>query len=379
MAESRTLLVPATRIHQKGVDFYLARVAARDLAPLVEFVQRGSRDKAGGKGPRGVADRVWDALQQVPFDTGSYQREIRATKLQSLVGFFRKIENELPLIPTPIVLAAKEALDVDTRPDGSAVLHVPLTPGFFGIIDGQHRMLALKIYLDEHPESGLDVPVVIFTGLPLAHMVELFAVINSTQTRVPRSHIYDLTLERPQRLIDAPDLVDAYRVVRFLNTDEASPLQGKIRMTGTGRGGWVPQAPLIDVLMDLFQDRRTRFHVWLDTPEKKGRFFRNYFEAIRRTMPGPWRQEKKYRLKDAHALRAFLRVSRLVLDRLRESAASDRTPTADDIASLIHPWADLEVTFLHTPEDSPYYKTYFAAGSRQASRLIQNRLAEALG
>jgi hypothetical protein len=203
-------------------------------------------------------------------------------------------------------------------------------------------------------------------------MVELFAVINSTQTRVPRSHIYDLTMERPAQFRE-PGLADAYRVVKFLNTDEASPLKGKVRMTGSGSGGWVAQAPLVDELVSLFENQRTRYHTWLDTPEKKGRFFRNYFEAVQRSLPGAWRYDKKYALKTAAALRGFLRTTRDVLERAREGGA-ERVPPADQLSAMLSRWSELEPTFRR----EEFYKTYFGSGPRRAVDMIHKRLAAAL-
>jgi len=365
-----TIPVSALEIHQAGSSFYLARFAAHEVVRLVSFVQRGP---AGQKRTRGrkLADHVWSALQRVPFEEKSYQREIKAAKIQDIVDYYEKIEQELPLIPTPILLAAKEPIAVQPgRP--LVTLQIPQEAGAFGIIDGQHRMLALQIYVERHPETTFDVPVAIFSGDSVAHMVELFAVINSTQTRVPRSHIYDLTLERPAHLQE-PGLADAYRVVRSLHEHEASPLRRKIRMTGTGRGGWVAQAPLVDELIALFEDRRTRFHTWLDTAEKKATFFRNYFAAVKGALPGPWRYDRKYALKTSHVLRALLRASRDVLERERE-AGGERVPTADALSARVAGWAALEPTL----RKEEFYKTYFGSGPRRAVDMIHQRLVAAL-
>jgi DGQHR domain-containing protein len=230
----------------------------------------------------------------------------------------------------------------------------------------------LKVFIEEHPDHTFDVPVVIFNDDSIAHMVELFATINSTQTRVPRSHIYDLTLERPTKFSE-PGMADAYRVVKFLNGDDASPLKGKVRMTGAGSGGWIASAPLVDELINLFEDQRTRYHTWLDTAEKKGRFFRNYFEALQRTWPGPWRYDKKYALKTSVALRGLLRATKDVLEKMRLEGA-ERVPTADQIAELVKPWEMLEPTFRR----EEFYKTYFGSGPRRAIEMIYGRLKASL-
>src|SRR5438552_16697567 len=146
-----TIPVSALEIHQAGTSFYLARFSARDVVSLVSFVQRGKATERRTRS-RDLVDHVWDALQQVPFEERSYQREIKARKIQDVIGYYEKIEEELPLIPTPILLAAKEPLKVQPgRP--LVTLQIPQEAGAFGIIDGQHRMLALKLYVERHPTT----------------------------------------------------------------------------------------------------------------------------------------------------------------------------------------------------------------------------------
>src|SRR5882672_10416972 len=62
-----TFPVSALEIHQAGTSFYIARFSAKDAVRLVSFVQRGP---AGQKRARSrvLADHVWSALQQVPFE-----------------------------------------------------------------------------------------------------------------------------------------------------------------------------------------------------------------------------------------------------------------------------------------------------------------------
>src|SRR5438132_1410426 len=97
-----TIPVSALEIHQAGTSFYLARFSARDVVKLVAFVQRGPAERKRTR-PREMQDHVWAALQNVPFAEKSYQREIRASKIQQIKHYYEKIEDELPLIPTPIL------------------------------------------------------------------------------------------------------------------------------------------------------------------------------------------------------------------------------------------------------------------------------------
>ena len=86
-----TFPVSAIEIHQAGTSFYIARFSAHDAVRLVSFVQRGPVETKRARS-RVLADHVWSALQQVPFEEKSYQREIKAAKIQEIVGYYEKIE-----------------------------------------------------------------------------------------------------------------------------------------------------------------------------------------------------------------------------------------------------------------------------------------------
>ncbi|HVY60005.1 MAG TPA: hypothetical protein VHF22_00055, partial [Planctomycetota bacterium] len=70
-----TFPVSALEIHQAGTSFYIARFSAQDAVRLVSFVQRGATGTKKARS-RVLADHVWSALQMVPFEETSYQREI---------------------------------------------------------------------------------------------------------------------------------------------------------------------------------------------------------------------------------------------------------------------------------------------------------------
>jgi len=64
----------------------------------------------------------------------------------------------------------------------------------FLIIDGQHRLAALRFYLEERPDDAktINVPCVIFDGRSEDFATEMFVIINSTPTRINKSHLVDL-------------------------------------------------------------------------------------------------------------------------------------------------------------------------------------------
>jgi DGQHR domain-containing protein len=119
--------------------------------------------------------------------------------------------------------------------------------GKYLIIDGQHRLAALHFYRSRHPEDAatMHVPCMIFDGKSEDFATEMFVIINSTPTRINKSHLVDL-YERVSWA--APDKKLAARVVEKLYAEGDSPLRYKINRLG-GRSKqekWILQAELFN-------------------------------------------------------------------------------------------------------------------------------------
>jgi hypothetical protein len=122
--------------------------------------------------------------------------------------------------------------------------------------------------------------------------------------------------------------------VRALNDREDSPLSGEIKLLGVGRGR-VAQAPLAQELKKLFSAdvfgprRSSDFH------DEAQKFFVNYFKQIALVFGGAW-AGRKYSIKSATALRAFVRVAPDVIRRLDQEHADRGDFRA--IGRVIAPW-----------------------------------------
>src|SRR5581483_3944038 len=117
------------------------------------------------------------------------------------------------------------------------------------IIDGQHRLAALKFYLKHKRDEAktINVPCVIFDGRSEDFATEMFVIINSTPTRINKSHLVDL-YERVSWA--APDKKFAARIVEHLYSESDSPLRYRInRLGGRSRQEkWILQAELFNEL-----------------------------------------------------------------------------------------------------------------------------------
>jgi DGQHR domain-containing protein len=314
--------VAAHRIKQYGVEFYQASFPAREIDRLVKFEVLGYGGvPEPGPPKRPARTRVnWEVLEsRIGESSEAYQRPVIRRKIEELVAYFTDCREagKLPAIAGAVIMTADKRLTF--KPVGQhgslGTLEIPEEPGVLRVLDGQHRLLALHALAVDGTLAGLDVPAVVFDSLDAQQIVELFVTINAKHTRLNPSHLVSLA---GRKLYPDENQALAHDIIRALNVDETSPLQGEIKMLGIGRGR-VAQAPLAEEIVDL-----------IETVEKMGgrgrakelrdsgrRFFLNYIKAIAQTFPNAW-AGRKYSIKTGTALRAFVRVAPDVMARARE-------------------------------------------------------------
>ena len=329
-------------MEQFGVQFYQASLTARDVDKLVRFevLSYGDKGQQPVRGTRGkVKSKVnWELLERrIAANEKSYQRQIIRKKIDELVQYYEQCREarNLPSIPGAVIISSDEALKFEPLGDtwsNLGVLKVPEREGILRAIDGQHRLLALHSDLEQFGHDVFSVPAVIFDKLPEDHVVQMFVTINAKHTRLNPSHLVSLA---GRQLYSDPNLAAAHDVVRALNDREDSPLAGQIKLLGVGVGR-VAQAPLAQELKKLFESdvfggpRKSE-----DFREDSRRFFVNYFKQIATLFTASW-AGRKYSIKTAPALRAFIRVAPDVVRRLDQEHA-DRTDFRA-IGRVIAPW-----------------------------------------
>ena len=238
--------VAAHRIKQYGVEFYQASFSAREIDQLVRFEVLGYSGVPETKSARRAArTRVnWEVLEsRIGESSDAYQRPVIRRKIEELVAYFRDCREagKLPAIPGAVIITADKRLGfraVPHHPD-LGFLEIPEEPGVLRVLDGQHRLLALHALAAEGDLRGLDVPAVLFDTLDAQQIVELFVTINAKHTRLNPSHLVSLA---GRKLYPDETQALAHDIIRALNEDETSPLQGEIKMLGIGRGPGGPGA-----------------------------------------------------------------------------------------------------------------------------------------
>jgi DGQHR domain-containing protein len=334
--------VAAIRMQQFGVQFYQASLTANDIDKLVRFEvlnygesgqgMRGSRSKPGAT-PSKVN---WDLLERrIASSDKAYQRQIIRRKIDELVQYYEQCRQarDLPSIPGAVIISCDEKLTfVASDADGRVgVLKVPEREGILRAIDGQHRLLALHADIERFQGEDFTVPAIIFDRLPEDHVVQMFVTINAKHTRLNASHLVSLS---GRQLYRDDALATAHDVVRALNDREDSPLHGEIKLLGVGRGR-VAQAPLAQELKRLFADELFNGRKSDDPHEEAKKFFVNYFKQIAMVFGAAW-NGRKYSIRSAAALRAFIRVAPDVIRRLDQEHAERSDFRA--IGRVISPW-----------------------------------------
>jgi len=332
--------VAALRMQQFGVQFYQASLTAKDIDKLVRFEVLSYGDQGGASGVRGNARQSkvrWDFLERrIASSDKAYQRQIIRKKIDELVGYYEQCRQarDLPSIPGAVIISCDEALKFEAMPGEPSlgILKVPEREGILRAIDGQHRLLALHAGIEQFGGEAFTVPAIIFDRLPEDHVVQMFVTINAKHTRLNPSHLVALS---GRQLYRDENLAASHDVVRALSEREDSPLFGEIKLLGVGHGR-VAQAPLAQELKKLFATDAFGGGKKADEfREEATRFFVNYFKQVAVVFGAAW-NGRKYSIKSASALRAFIRVAPDIVKHLDQQHADRADFRA--IGRIIAPW-----------------------------------------
>lgn len=373
--------VPAMRLHQFGVVLYQATLGARDVERLVRFeVLAYDAGVTGTAGPkvrkRAAASRVnWELLEKrIATSSDAYQRPVIRKKIAELVEYFAQCSDTggLPAVPGAVLLVADRPLEFTPMASNKVLgmLQIPTEGSVLRALDGQHRLLALHQLIAAGKGENIQVPAVVFDRLSADQVVELFVTINAKHTKLNPSHLISLA---GRRLYPDVELAASHDIIRALNERADSPLHGEIRLFGVGRGR-VAQAPLAEELKQIFTSLDTfggrqsaRFR------DEAPRFFLTYFKQIAQAFPRAW-AGRKYSIKTATALRAFLKVVPDVLAAVR--AARGDVLSAHDIGRAIARWGELIGDSRFETEGE--WREKLAGGTRGTVDLLVRELRSAL-
>ncbi len=240
----------ATRIRQKDGIFYLVSYPAKEILNKVRFISRyyGEDEQIT---PLSIPqnDEIAQFISRIERTDAAFQRQLSRAKVRSLKNFYEMAVSAAADPGHGAAVHRATSSDSARSKAMDNIGHLQEPRSKYLIIDGQHRLAALRFYLKEHPDEAksIDVPCVIFDGRSEDFATEMFVIINSTPTRINKSHLVDLY----ERVSWAdPDRRFAARIVDSLYSEGDSPLRYRINRLGgrSQKDKWILQAELFNEL-----------------------------------------------------------------------------------------------------------------------------------
>lgn len=274
------MILPYIEINQPIGTFYLTKMKASDLIAKTD-----------------VNHRI-DTLSGI-------QRELSERRANEISRF---CDDPDAVFPTAIIVSVYDPsifLSVDDR-----YFEIPDTVEKIGeVIDGQHRRAGI---MKNASFSEYDLPVVLLFDLDPEDKAYVFSIINSKQTQVNSSLLFDLfefsSLRTPQKFV--------HELARSFNDTPASPLYGRVKMLGKKtkdqEDAVLSQGSFATLIIDLISKDPSADELQLkrgetlsDDPSRPlRRYFLdgkdeiihkiliNYFTALKEVFPEEWNNPK---------------------------------------------------------------------------------------
>src|SRR5450432_3607850 len=362
----------ATQIRQKDSVFYFAAYPTEDLLEKVRFISRfyAEGDKIAAEEIE-EGDDVGRFIARIEQTDKAFQRQLSKPKVAAIRNFYETAQSQPP-IPGTVLLFTAERLDFDPVRGFENVGNLEQPKSKYLIIDGQHRLAALQFYRQKYPADAatLHVPCIIFDGKSEDFATEMFVIINSTPTRINKSHLVDL-YERVSWA--APDKKFAARVVEKLYAEGDSPLRYKINRLG-GRSKqekWILQAELFNELHRWAASEWRKLGKKQNLPREAEKYYevvRDFLRAAEKAWGEAW-GHASYMVTRPVTLKAMLRVC-------ADLAAEDAEPKDERVkrwARRLAPWSDLSRSF----KAEGFYERFPAKGQVERVGRIYKELGRA--
>ena len=363
----------ATQIRQKDSVFYFCAYPAEDLLDKARFIHRFYAEGAPSLAGDEVAadDEVGQFIQRIESTDAAFQRELSRGKVTAIKNFYETAVSQPP-IPGTVLLFTDERLKFDPVKPFTNVGNLQEPRGKYLIIDGQHRLAALHFFMQHRPDDAktIHVPCVIFDGKSEDFATEMFVIINSTPTRINKSHLIDLY----EKVSWAePDKKFAARVVDHLYREGDSPLRYKINRLG-GRSKqekWILQAELFNELHRWASSEWRKLGKKQNLPREAEKYYeivRDFLRAAEKAWGEAW-GHASYMVTRPVTLKAMLRVC-------ADLAAEDAEPKDERVkrwARRLAPWGDLARSF----KSEGFYERFPAKGQVERVGRIYKELGRA--
>jgi DGQHR domain-containing protein len=365
----------ATQILQKDARFYFVAYPSEDLLKQVRFISRFYDEEGATIRPDEVEaeDDVAQFIARIERSEKAFQRTLSRAKVRAIRNFYETAITQPP-IPGTVLLFTPQKLRFDPLSDGNNVGRLQQPEEKFLIIDGQHRLAALNFYERTHPDEAknIHVPCVIFDGRSEDFATEMFVIINSTPTRINKSHLVDL-YERVSWA--APDRRFAARIVEMLYSEGDSPLRYRINRLG-GRSKqekWILQAELFNEIHRWARQAWSKIEAEGADARVAARYYgmaRDFLRAAAQVWGDAWGNDS-YMVTKPVTLKAMMRVC-------ADLSAQDRDPEdgrIDRWRERLAPWTEQVRAF----RSDGFYERFPAKGQIERVTRIHRELGRHAG
>jgi len=379
------LTLPALKVQQFAHEFYLLNLAAGDVERLVRFEVLGSSGVQGKPSRRKKGSLVnWQEIEErVQVSEEAYQRPILRKKIDELAQYYLQCRDDgaVPAVPGAVLLTSEEPVEFVSEGSNPfiGVVKIADDDEALRVLDGQHRLLALAALLrsaelaatERASAQMLQVPAVLFSGLPPPAVIEMFVTINSKHTRLNSSLLFSL---KGRQLYADPLDAAVHDVVRRLNDDDSSPLEDQIKMLGVGPGR-IAQSGLAQELRRVLVNLEESFGQapWFaGLMEHLPAFYLEYFKEVARVFDDAWKS-RDHSIRSLIALRAFLLASQAVVPRVLSVGGDPRVT----LRKVLAPWgARIGSSRFET---AGLWRERAGGGGKETTRRLARELTDALG
>lgn len=287
---------PCIHVKQPIGEFFLTVLPAQVVARRVEILRRTTSIE----------------------DKEKVQRSLSDTRVSEIA---RYVGDPDATFPTPIIIAAtSERVQIKdshiTFPDEGPIGEV---------IDGQHRIEGMRRSMDMLKE--FELPIVVMMDLSSEEKAYVFSIINSKQTPVSKSLIYDLFGLSDQRTA----IKTCHEIARAMNADPSGPFYKGLKMLGRKEGDmeFLTQGSFVKYLVKLItkspdvdalklkkgeaveRDPSLPFNAYWHSGKDEVilRIMTNYFTAIRDVFQKEWSDDpEKYVLRRTVGYAALMKA-----------------------------------------------------------------------
>lgn len=294
-------------ITQKGLTYFVSVVDALSIVNKIN-VDRRSNERTD----KTVFDllKIEENIKEINEKKlgQGLQRELMPSKVKEIKEY---LSGELGLIPNSIIVNISDPLglvvfkeNTITIPEDESIVLTAL--------DGQHRLEGIKEYIKDLKNEKYEIPLTLFYNSQLEFQAYLFSTINSKQTKINKSFLYDL-LALSSNQIDEFKL--SHEIAYWLNDSNDSVLKDNFKLLGKGPG-WLSQAAFIDFLLpNLFLSEKKDtsnviFKRYLKQKkyDKIADFVNDYFDVIIRDVYKDEFYSDNYIFKTSFIFGVFMKI-----------------------------------------------------------------------